>query len=323
MRLDRRARATHSREVEGTERLPEPFAGAARGFERYLVQERARSAHTVRAYLGDIESLLVHAVTEGASSLQDLELGTLRRWLGEQSAAGMSRATLARRAATARSFTAWALREELLTLDPALRLKAPKREKTLPGVLGRPQMGRLFTELEQRARGGDAVSLRDLALVELLYATGLRVGELVALDIDDLNEERRTLMVVGKGNKERTVPYGQPAASAARAWLDAGRPKLATPHSGPALFLGQRGKRLDQRQVRSVVERLFRGLGDTSATSPHALRHSTATHLLDGGADLRAVQEILGHSSLATTQIYTHVSVERLRHSYQQAHPRA
>ena len=313
----------HSRGVDETARLPEPFAGAAHGFERYLVQERARSAHTVRAYLGDVESLLIHALTEGASSLQDLELGTLRRWLGEQSVAGMSRATLARRAATARSFTAWALREELIALDPALRLKAPKREKTLPGVLARPQMARLFAELEQRAAGGDAVPLRDLAVVELLYATGLRVGELVALDIDDLNQERRTLTVVGKGNKERTVPYGQPAAAASRAWLDLGRPKLATAQSGPALFLGQRGNRLDQRQVRSVVERLFHGLGDTSATSPHALRHSTATHLLDGGADLRAVQEILGHSSLATTQIYTHVSVERLRESYHQAHPRA
>ncbi len=309
--------------MERTEQLPEAFTQAADGFERYLVQERARSVHTVRAYLGDVQSLLIHARVEGVSTLDGLELGTVRRWLGEQSAAGMSRATLARRAATARSFTAWAVREELIAADPALRLKAPKREKSLPGVLAQPQMGRLFAGLQERAVKGEALPLRDLALVELLYATGMRVGELVALDIDDLNQERRTLTVIGKGNKERTIPYGQPAAVAAQEWLTSGRPKLCTDRSGPALFLGQRGNRVDQRQVRSVVERLFRELGDTSATSPHALRHSTATHLLDGGADLRAVQEILGHSSLATTQIYTHVSVDRLRSSYQQAHPRA
>lgn len=303
--------------------LPPALAEAAHGFERYLVQERARSAHTVRAYLGDVESLLIHAVTEGVDQLPDLDLGMLRRWLGEQSESGMSRSTLARRAATARSFTAWAVREEAIAVDPALRLKAPKREKTLPGVLAQPQMGRLFDSLQDQAAGGEPVPLRNLAVVELLYATGLRVGELVALDIDDLNAERRTLTVIGKGNKERTVPYGLPAAAAVQAWLEQGRPKLCTPHSGPALFLGQRGNRVDQRQVRSVVEHLFAALGDTSATSPHALRHSAATHLLDGGADLRAVQEILGHSSLATTQLYTHVSVDRLRNSYQQAHPRA
>jgi integrase/recombinase XerC len=160
-------------------------------------------------------------------------------------------------------------------------------------------------------------------MVELLYATGVRVGELAGLDVDDLNPDRRTLRVIGKGNKERTVPYGVPAALAVDDWLRRGRPVLANDRSGPALFLGSRGSRVDQRQVRAVVKDLFEALGDTSATGPHALRHSAATHLLDGGADLRAVQEILGHSSLATTQIYTHVSVERLRHSYQQAHPRA
>ncbi|MCZ2404925.1 tyrosine recombinase XerC [Paenarthrobacter sp. Z7-10] len=303
--------------------LPPDFAKAVHAFERYLVSERARSDHTVRAYLGDVDSLLLHAVTEGATSLEGLELGTLRRWLGEQSSAGLSRATLARRAATARSFTAWATREELIAVDPALRLKAPKREQSLPGVLALPQLARLFADLAQRAQDGQAMALRDLALIELLYATGLRVGELVALDIDSLNRERRTLTALGKGNKERTVPYGQPAATAVEGWLTNARPALCTPASGPALFLGQRGRRMDQRQVRTVVERLFHALGDTSATSPHALRHSAATHLLDGGADLRAVQEILGHSSLATTQIYTHVSVDRLRNSYLQAHPRA
>jgi integrase/recombinase XerC len=303
--------------------LPEPLKAALDGFERYLVAERARSTHTVRAYRGDLESLLVFAVKEGTDSLANIDLGLLRRWLGDQSASGLSRATLARRAATARSFTSWALREELLDTDPALRLQAPKRDKTLPGVLQRQQMDRLFADLAQKSATRDPTALRNQAMVEVLYATGLRVGEIASLDVDDLNAERRTLRVIGKGNKERTVPYGVPAAEAVQGWLTSGRPALAASDSGPALFLGARGHRIDQRQVRSVVGRLLQALGDTSATGPHALRHSAATHLLDGGADLRSVQEILGHNSLATTQIYTHVSVDRLRNSYQQAHPRA
>ncbi|WP_427171161.1 tyrosine recombinase XerC [Arthrobacter sp. 92] len=303
--------------------LPAPLARAGHDFGRYLEGERARSAHTVRAYLSDIESLLAYAAADGATDLRDIELATLRRWLGGQSEAGMSRSTLARRAATARSFTAWALREELLDVDPALRLKAPKRGQSLPGVLHQQQVLRLLGDLEAAAAGGEPLALRNRAMVELLYATGVRVGELSGMDVDDLDPDRRTLRVIGKGNKERTVPYGLPAALAVDDWLRRGRPGVATGFSGPALFLGARGKRVDQRQVRSVVRDLLEALGDTAATGPHALRHSAATHLLDGGADLRAVQEILGHSSLATTQIYTHVSVDRLRQSYQQAHPRA
>ncbi len=303
--------------------MPLAFEQALAGFGRYLEAERARSGHTLRAYLSDLRSLLEYAASEGAANLSDLELGTLRRWLGAQSQAGMSRSTLARRSATARSFTTWAMREELIDTDPALRLRAPKAEKSLPGVLQSQQLMRLLGSLEEFAVDGSALPLRNRAMVELLYATGLRVGELAGLDVDDLNADRRTLRVIGKGNKERTVPYGVPAAVAVDDWLRRGRPALATGHSGAALFLGARGNRVDQRQVRSVVKALFEALGDTSATGPHALRHSAATHLLDGGADLRAVQEILGHSSLATTQIYTHVSVERLRRSYQQAHPRA
>jgi len=303
--------------------IPPALAEAAAAFGRYLDAERGRSAHTVRAYLADVESLLGHAASEGATGLGDLELGTLRRWLGAQSEAGMARATLARRAATARAFTAWAVREELLAADPALRLRAPKREKSLPGVLQQGQVQRLVAGAEAAAADGGPMALRNRAMLELLYATGIRVGELTGLDIDDLDPDRRTLRVLGKGNKERTVPYGVPAALAVDDWLLRGRPALVADGSGPALFLGARGNRVDQRQVRSVVKDQLEGLGDTSATGPHALRHSAATHLLDGGADLRAVQEILGHSSLATTQIYTHVSVDRLRSSYQQAHPRA
>jgi integrase/recombinase XerC len=235
----------------------------------------------------------------------------------------MARSTLARRAATARSFTKWALREELIATDPAIRLQAPKRVKSLPGVLQQQQILRVVDSLDAAAADGGPLAIRDRAMVELLYATGVRVGELAGLDIDDMDPDRRTLRVIGKGNKERTVPFGVPAALAIDDWLRRGRPALVTATSGPALFLGVRGNRVDPRQVRAVVAVLLEALGDTAATGPHALRHSAATHLLDGGADLRAVQEILGHSSLATTQIYTHVSVDRLRKSYQQAHPRA
>jgi integrase/recombinase XerC len=303
--------------------LPPALDRAVTAFGAYLEGERARSRHTVRAYLSDVRSLLAHAASEGITDLPGLELGLLRRWLGAQSEAGASRSTLARRSATTRSFTAWAMREELISTDPSLRLKAPKKEKSLPGVLQAQQLARLLNGLEEAAAEGAPLALRNRAMVELLYATGLRVGELAGMDVDDLNPDRRTLRVIGKGNKERTVPYGVPAAIAVDDWLRRGRPRLATERSGAALFVGSRGNRVDQRQVRAVVKELFDALGDTSATGPHALRHSAATHLLDGGADLRAVQEILGHSSLATTQIYTHVSVERLRKSYQQAHPRA
>ncbi|MCG2622309.1 tyrosine recombinase XerC [Arthrobacter sp. I2-34] len=288
-----------------------------------MTAERARSVHTVRAYTADVADLLSFAVNLGIRSLDGLSLATLRAWLGAMSSAGQARSTMARRAAAARTFTAWALREELIPEDPALRLRSPKRGKTLPAVLQQPQMATLFENLAAAAAEGEPVAVRDRAMVELLYATGIRVSELAGLDLEDVDHERRTVRVLGKGNKERTVPFGLPAATAVDDWLRRGRGRLAVESSGAALFLGRRGHRVDPRQVRAVAAELFAQLGDTAATSPHALRHSTATHLLDGGADLRSVQEILGHSSLATTQIYTHVSVDRLRRSYEQAHPRA
>ncbi len=315
-----RARSTASRSAAAR---PAEFSQALESFCSYLSAERARSEHTVRAYEGDIAGLLDYAAGLGVTTLAEINLHLLRGWLGTLNEAGLARATLARRAATARSFTGWALREEKIEADPALRLKAPKRTKTLPGVLRPAQLEILFEALAAAAAEGGGLALRDRALVELLYATGIRVGELAGLDVDDLDLDRRTLRVLGKGNKERTVPYGLPAALAVDDWLRRGRSDFAGPDSGPALFLGQRGRRIDPRQVRAVTSALFESLGDTSASGPHALRHSAATHLLDGGADLRSVQEILGHSSLATTQLYTHVSVDRLRRSYQQAHPRA
>lgn len=303
--------------------LPPEFGEVLSSFELHLSAERARSAHTTRAYLADVESLVYFALGAGAKSFAEIDLSFLREWLGEQSGDGLSRSTLARRAASIRTFMAWALREGVIEENPTLRLKAPKRQKTLPGVLQQHQMARLIQQLETDAAEQEPLAIRNLAIVELLYAAGIRVGELTALDIDDVDFERRTVKVLGKGNKERAVPFGLPAEAALQHWLRTGRPRVVQPSSKTALFLGARGGRIDQRQVRSVVGRGFESLGDTSATSPHALRHTAATHLLDGGADLRAVQEILGHSSLATTQIYTHVSVERLRSSYQQAHPRA
>lgn len=302
---------------------PVDFDGALARYRSYLTAERNRSAHTVRAYLTDLELLFAFVQGQGIHRLDKLELRHFRAWLGSLDASGLARSTIARRAATARTFMEWAVREELVDANPSLRLRAPKREKTLPQVVSGGQLETLFTSLTDAAAEGDAGALQLKAMVEILYGTGVRVGELVGLDIDDLDTERRTLRVLGKGNKERTVPFGVPAAHALDDWLRRGRPAFRTPASGAAVFLGRRGGRIDQRTVRAFVQKILAELGDTSASGPHALRHSAATHLLDGGADLRAVQEILGHSSLATTQLYTHVSVDRLRRSYEQAHPRA
>ncbi|THJ66963.1 tyrosine recombinase XerC [Arthrobacter echini] len=302
---------------------PRQFETALEMFLDYLTRERHRSDHTRRAYQLDIELFLAHASGAGASGLQDLELHHFRAWLGALDAAGLSRSTIARRAASVRTFMDWAVRDELVPVNPALRLRAPKRASALPEVLSRSQATALFDTLAERARSGDPRELQRRAMLELLYGSGVRVGELVGLDIDDLDLERRTLVVLGKGEKERTVPYGVPAAEATDDWLRRGRKQWVTGVSGAALFLGPRGGRMGQRAVRSLVAESLEALGDTAARGPHSLRHSAATHLLDGGADLRSVQELLGHSSLATTQLYTHVSVDRLRQSYQQAHPRA
>ncbi|MEU4455483.1 tyrosine-type recombinase/integrase, partial [Nocardioides sp. NPDC023903] len=173
------------------------------------------------------------------------------------------------------------------------------------------------------AEDGTPVGMRDIAVLEMLYATGARVGELVGLDLDDVDYERRIIRVLGKGRKERMVPFGGPAVRALDRWVVRGRPQLVNESSGPALFLGARGGRLDQRAVRTLVHRRLADVPGAPDLGPHGLRHSTATHLLEGGADLRSVQELLGHASLATTQIYTHVSSDRLRKAYRQAHPRA
>ncbi|MGA8047199.1 MAG: tyrosine recombinase XerC [Dermatophilaceae bacterium] len=291
-------------------------------FEAHLRQERSRSPHTVRAYLADLDHLTEYLAEQG-TGLLDLSLPDLRGWLGAQSSAGVARSTLARRAASVRTFCRWATRTGRLAADPSLRLVAPKRHTTLPDVLATGDAEHLLDVAALASDDQDPVHIRDRAVLELLYATGIRVGELTALDLDDVDDERRVVRVIGKGDKERTVPFGVPAQQALDQWRRLGRPALVTEHSGPALFLGRRGRRVDQRQVRAAVHELLRHVPDAPDLGPHGLRHSAATHLLEGGADLRVVQELLGHASLATTQIYTHVSIDRLRDSYRQAHPRA
>ncbi|WP_460435128.1 tyrosine recombinase XerC [Angustibacter speluncae] len=303
--------------------LPEPYALALADFQRFLTAERGRSAHTARAYVADVSQLLARAADDGRSTLDELDLDLLRGWLAAMTRGGLARSTMARRASSARTFTSWASRTGRMSHDPSTRLTAPKRERHLPTVLRADQAAALLDLATVRADDGDPGHLRDRAALELLYATGIRVAELVGLDVDDVDLERSVLRVVGKGDKERTVPFGLPAGRAVRDWLARGRPRLVVDGSGPALLLGQRGRRWDQRQVRTLVHALLRESGTGVDGSPHALRHSAATHLLDRGADLRSVQELLGHASLATTQVYTHVSVERLRSTYQQAHPRA
>jgi integrase/recombinase XerC len=330
--------------------LPSKMTSALAAFERHLRSERSLSEHTVRAYLGDMRSLLEHASRQGASSPSDLGLADLRGWLAVQHESGAARTTLARRGAAARAFTAFAHRQGWLATDPGPQLGTLKTRRVLPHVLRQDEMAAMLAGLDRAARQAEAatgaapeaasasraasatqaeaatqaaVALRDAAVLELFYATGVRVSELCGLDPGHFDHGRRTVRVRGKGDKERTVPVGVPALRAVTRWLDAGRPVLATADSGPALFLGVRGGRLDPRAARRIVHDRLREAGASRDTGPHGLRHSAATHLLEGGADLRSVQEILGHSSPATTQIYTHVSIERLKSSYRQAHPRA
>jgi integrase/recombinase XerC len=307
--------------------LPEWVGERLAGFGRHLAAERGLSPHTVRAYLGDVSGLLEHACADGLDDLAALDIGLIRAWLAAQHASGMARATLARRTAAARAFTAFARSRGWLDSDPGPLLGTPKAVRHLPNVLGREQMAAVLTdelapEAAARPRAA-ALAWRDTAIMELLYASGIRVSELCGLDVGDVDDGRRTVRVLGKGSRERVVPIGLPAAAAVRRWQDAGRALLVTERSGPALYLGARGGRLDPRTARRVVHARIAAAGSVPDAGPHDLRHTAATHLLEGGADLRSVQEILGHVSLASTQIYTHVSVERLLSAYRQAHPRA
>ena len=342
--------------------VPAQWAPLLHDYERHLRAERGLSPHTIRAYLADLADLGGFAATLGVSAPSDLTLADLRAWLAalsrptegslrspagaagsqgpgqlgrrvasggrqggtraDPASRGRGRSTVARRAAAARTFLRWATRTGRIPVDPSLRLTAPRRARTLPGVLRAGEMTQVLDVAATRADDGDPVTARDRAMLELLYASGVRVGELVGCDVDDLDLATGVVRVLGKGGKERVVPFGVPAAAALRDWLRV-RPQLVGPRSGAALFLGRRGGRVDPRTVREVVHHLLRHVPGAPDLGPHGLRHTAATHLLDGGADLRVVQELLGHASLATTQIYTHVTGERLRAAYRTAHPRA
>jgi integrase/recombinase XerC len=330
--------------------LPDRLESALEAFRRHLAAERGLSGHTVRAYLGDVRALLEYAADAGVTSPDGLDIAILRGWLAGQHATGRARATLARRAASARTFTAFGHARGWLSSDPGPLLGTPRLRRKLPEVIRQDQMAAVLAAQHGPVPGSpvpgspvpgspvpgspvpgssepdpreQALVLRDTAIMELLYATGIRVSELCGLGLGDLDHERRTVRVMGKGGKERTVPVGLPAERATARWARDGRPVLLTPDSAGALFLGARGRRLDPRTARRVVHTRLAAVPAVPDTGPHGLRHAAATHLLEGGADLRSVQEILGHASLGTTQIYTHVSVERLTSAFRQAHPRA
>lgn len=288
--------------------------------------ERGYSEHTVAAYRADLVDLIAFAETRGVDDPGAVDLGLLRDWLWTATERGLARASIARRAASARGWTAWLHRRGLIAADPGARLKAPRAQRTLPRVVTERALADALAALADRAAGGDPVAVRDAAIAELLYASALRVSELVGLDLPDVDRRRRTVRVTGKGAKERVVPYGAPAARALDRYLDVARAAIAAAADAQptaAVFLGVRGGRLGVRSVHRQVAALLSAIPGTGPSGPHALRHSAATHLLDGGADLRAVQEFLGHASLGTTQIYTHVSAERLKQTYRTAHPRA
>ncbi len=304
-------------------------------FTRHLAVERRFSPQTVRAYRSDLNGLRQFAGTRGTDSTEDLDLELLRDWLWHGAQTGLAKSTLARRAAAARSLGLWLSRAGGGT-DAAARLRGPRPEQHLPRVLTRTQIEAMVGTLASRASTGDPVAVRDLAVIELLYASALRVSELTALDCGSIDLQALTVRVVGKGDKERVVPFGVPAFRAISSYLNHARPALlaagssgATGLTQPArpepkaLFISQTGKRFGTRAVYALVAGLLADLPGSGPAGPHTLRHTAATHLLDGGADLRSVQELLGHASLGTTQLYTHVSLERIKESYRSAHPRA
>ncbi len=302
---------------------PDGWGPVVDAYADHLRLERGLSPHTVRAYLTDLADLTDHARRARVERPRDLDLRTLRGWLARQRTSGRARSTLARRATSVRVFTSWLQRTERADTDAGALLTTPRRQHPLPGSLRGDQVRAVLDAAAEAAQAQGPLGLRDVALLELLYATGVRVGELVGLDLGDVDHERLLVRVLGKGSKQRSVPYGRPAAAALHGWTARGRPALVADASGPALFLGARGGRIDPRTVRRTVHQRIGAVAETPDLGPHGLRHSAATHLLEGGADLRSVQELLGHASLATTQVYTHVTADRLRQAYRLAHPRA
>jgi integrase/recombinase XerC len=328
------------------EDLGPDFAALVEDYGRHLQLQRDLSPHTLRAYRADLTGLLRHLRRLGLTSLDEVTVRSLRSWLAHEQTRGQARSTLQRRSAAARVFFAWAQQSGRTATNPASTLRSPRKERSLPPTLDQADAVAMLDAARAPSPSGDrteadpdpaadspgpvvedprhrAVGHRDVAMLEVLYATGVRVSELCGLDLGDVDAERRVLRVLGKGRKERSVPVGLPAVRALERWLSEGRPDLVTAASGSAVFLGERGQRIDPRVVRRVVHAALARVEGAPDLGPHGLRHAMATHLLEGGADLRSVQEMLGHASLATTQIYTHVTDERLRQAYGQAHPRA
>ncbi len=304
--------------------LPPELEALLSSYLRHLRGQRNLAEHTVRAYRTDLLNLFTHLGRLGIDSLDSVDLRALRSWLAKQHTLGQARTTLQRRAAAARVFFAWARETGQIATDPAANLRSPKVSRILPPTLEAATAAQMLdAAAATMGEPGGPIAVRDVAILEVLYATGIRVSELCGLDMTDLDRERRVIRVFGKGSKERTVPVGAPAVRAVDVWLEKGRPQLVTGESGHAIFLGERGKRIDPRVARRVVHRSLQMTPGAPDLGPHGLRHAMATHLLEGGADLRSVQEMLGHASLATTQIYTHVTNERLRSAFEQAHPRA
>lgn len=284
-----------------------------------LSRERGLSEHTIRAYRRDLDLFCAFAAERNCAQSESVNLDLLRDWLWKRQQHGSAVSTIARNTATLKSFFRWASERYPEMNDPAARLRSPKTGRPLPRVISSEHIDDLLEKAEQRADTGDPKSIRDSAILELLYATGIRVAELCAMGPSDLDFEARTVRVLGKGNKERVVPFGAHAARALERYRDTVRPADAQ----SSFFCGMSGAPINVRSVYAVVAATLADIPGGGPRGPHALRHTAATHLLDGGADLRVVQEILGHASLSSTQIYTHVSAERLAATYKLAHPRA
>ena len=293
---------------------------------RYLDHRQASrtlSGATLAAYEADLGAFVEFCEREKVISVVDCDRELMRQWVWEQAESGLAPSTLKRRISSLRGFSHWAHSVNLLSTDAAASLHPPKSPRKLPRVLSAGQAKEALASLHDRASTGDPSALRDWAIVELLYSSALRVGEVCGADVGAIDFHNQTMTVIGKGNKERVVPVGRPALLALSGYLEKGRPVLLAKSSGDALFLGARGGRINPRAVYDLVSRVLEPYPGAGPRGAHTLRHTAATHLLDNGADLRSVQELLGHSSIGTTELYTHVSIERLQKAYRLAHPRA
>jgi integrase/recombinase XerC len=298
-------------------------------FLRYVAHERQLSPQTVRAYTDDLaefEAFLGRYYGSPEWSWGGVDRLAIRSFMGDcATRRGLARSSIARKLSAVRSLYRYLHAEERVDANPARAVRTPKRDRTLPGFLTREQMDAVFADAEVRAADGLFHGMRNLAIVELFYSTGMRLSELQGLTLDQLDLVSERVRVMGKGRKERIVPVGRMAVKALRHYYEARTAVMAGSTRGDrrAVFVGQTGKRLTVRQIQNIVGAFLKQVADEQGLSTHSLRHTFATHLLDSGADLMAVKELLGHASLSTTQIYTHTSKERLKKVYRQAHPRA